>query len=246
MSRLSGINTPSSDRADDRGAGETSLVSAQTSVPVRVARRWTRVLLGIGLAISLILLGAAADRLVGQIEAIPDPGAESIDVGFAQDMSVHHGNAVQMASWIRDHSTDPVIRQLAYDIESGQTAQIGQMQGWLSLWGAALQPVNGYMRWVPGMEQAHAAAGVAAMPGMASQDDLARLRASSGPSADVLFLQLMIRHHQGGAAMLDVAAQLAQQSQVRNLAAQMLTAQSAETVLMRQLLSERGATPLEK
>ena len=60
-----------------------------------------------------------------------------MDVGFAQDMSVHHQQAVQMASWERDHTTDPALKQLAFDIETTQLQQIGRMQGWLGLWGVA-------------------------------------------------------------------------------------------------------------
>ena len=221
---------------------------------VGAAPRWARVLIAAGLAAALLLLGATGGLLLGRSGsgglAVPAAGSVDVgvDVGFAQDMSVHHDNVVQMASWVRDHSSDPVVRQLAYDIESGQTAQVGQMQGWLSMWGAASQPTGGYMRWMPDMSADpgmghHVGAGVAAMPGMASQDDLARLRASTGRAGDVLFLQLTIRHHDGGAPMLRYAARHAEAPQVRNLAAQMLTAQSAETALMRQMLAERGAAP---
>ena len=47
---------------------------------------------------------------------LSSPTADSVDVGFAQDMSVHHQQAVQMASWERDHTTDPALKQLAFDI----------------------------------------------------------------------------------------------------------------------------------
>jgi uncharacterized protein (DUF305 family) len=162
------------------------------------------------------------------------PAADSVDVGFLQDMSVHHGQAVEMASWERDHTTDPELRQLAFDIEGTQTGQIGRMQGWLELWGASAQPVGRpYMTWMAASptgahDHAISSSGVATMPGMASADDLKRLRASTGKAMDVLFLQLMLRHHQGGASMLSYAAQNASQEPVRNLAAQMLSAQTAE------------------
>ena len=83
------------------------------------------------------------------------------------------------------------------------------------------------------------------MPGMASADDLKKLRASStGKALDVLFLQLMLRHHEGGAGMLSYASQDASQEPVRNLAAQMLSAQTAEAQYLKQLLTARGSTPL--
>ena len=211
--------------------------------------RWARGVILASLAAALLLLGATGGLLLGDRgEAPVVPGLDSVDVGFAQDMSVHHENAVQMATWARDRSADPAIRQLAYDIESGQTAQIGQMQGWLALWNAPAQPTGGYMRWMPDMMaeigMGHASDGLAAMPGMASAADLARLRNSTGPAGDVLFLQLMLRHHEGGSAMMRYAADNAEVPQVRNLAAQMLAAQTAESTVMRQMLAERGAAPI--
>ena len=79
---------------------------------------------------------------------------------------------------------------------------------------------------------------------MASVDDLKRLRAATGKDLDVLFLQLMLRHHEGGASMLRYAAQNASQEPVRNLAAQMLSAQTAESEYLTQLLTARGGAPL--
>jgi uncharacterized protein (DUF305 family) len=86
--------------------------------------------------------------------------------------------------------------------------------------------------------------GMDRMPGMATEDELRRLRASSGPALDVLFLQLMLRHHEGGTGMLQYADQYASIPDVRNLAAQMLKAQTTEADYMRQLLARLGAAPL--
>ena len=85
---------------------------------------------------------------------------------------------------------------------------------------------------------------MAAMPGMASSADLRRLRQSTGPALDTLFLQLMLRHHEGGTGMLGYGKDHAQTAEVRNLADQMLTAQTAEADLMKRMLAQRGAQPL--
>ena len=82
------------------------------------------------------------------------------------------------------------------------------------------------------------------MPGMASPTDLEQLRASSGAQFDVLFLQLMLRHHQGGVPMATYAAQHAGTAQVRNLAEKILISQGAESKYLAQLIVERGAQPL--
>nr|WP_233159388.1 DUF305 domain-containing protein [Pseudonocardia sp. MH-G8] len=210
---------------------------------------WIRPALVVVAAVGLLLLGAAGGLLLGMPGSsgpvVPERG--SVDVGFAQDMTVHHQQAVTMASWERDHTTDPVLHQLASDIEATQEAQIGRMQGWLELWGAASLPTGEHMAWMTEPGHGHVAAsagGVATMPGMASDEELAALRAATGPELDVLFLQLMLRHHQGGASMLTYAAERAAVPQVRNLAEQMHRSQSVETDYLRQLLAERGGQPL--
>jgi len=150
-----------------------------------------------------------------------------------------------MASWERDHTTDPQLKLLAADIEATQTGQIGRMQGWLELWNAPALPVGGHMAWMSTPTHDHAGgATVATMPGMASAAELSALRAATGPELDVLFLQLMLRHHQGGAAMLEYGAQHAAVPQLRNLARQMLSSQTSESDYLRQLLAERGGQPL--
>ena len=127
--------------------------------------RWARPFVAVVAVVALLLLGAAAGLLIGLPGSSEPavPAADSVDVGFAQDMTVHHEQAVQMAAWERDHTTDPALHQLAYDIESTQTAQIGRMQGWLGLWGAGSLPVGGHMAWMtePGHGHSGPSAGVA-------------------------------------------------------------------------------------
>jgi uncharacterized protein (DUF305 family) len=225
------------------------LETPPSTPPVR--RGWARPLVAVLAAVGLLMLGAAAGLLIGLpgSSATSVPGADSVDVGFAQDMSQHHQQAVEMASWERDHTTDPALKQLAFDIETTQLQQIGQMQGWLALWGAPLDSPGGrHMAWMASSEHSHMStapgAGVDTMPGMATSDQLRALRAASGPPMDVLFLQLMLRHHQGGVVMLQYGADHASVPEVRNLAAQMLSSQTSESEYLEQLLIARGGTPL--
>jgi uncharacterized protein (DUF305 family) len=218
--------------------------------PAPQEARWIRPVLAVVAVVGLLLLGAAGGLLVSGAPGSgppPVPASDSVDVGFSQDMTSHHQQAVTMASWERDHTTDPVLHQLAADIEATQTAQIGRMQGWLELWGASALPAGGHMAWMTEASHDHMpapAGGAATMPGMASDEELSALRAASGPQLDVLFLQLMLRHHEGGAGMLQYAADRASVPQVRNLAAQMLRSQTSESDYLRQLLAERGGQPL--
>jgi uncharacterized protein (DUF305 family) len=179
----------------------------QPPAPADDARepRWVRPFLVAGAVIALLLVGVTGGLMLGRAGAPTTPAQDSVDVEFLQDMSVHHQQAVTMAGLERDRAADPQLRQLAFDIETTQNAQVGRMQGWLEVWGAASAPVNrNYMTWMTPDGASHGSMamspdGAVTMPGMASQEELKNLRAATGKPLDVLFLQLMLRHHEGGA-----------------------------------------------
>lgn len=84
------------------------------------------------------------------------------------------------------------------------------------------------------------------MEGMATKAEMARLASLNGPAADTYFLQLMLRHHQGGHHMMSMVIDPANGAPeyVRTLAEQMNKAQTAEESTMKQLLAQRNARPL--
>ncbi|MGY6658701.1 DUF305 domain-containing protein [Amycolatopsis sp. TRM77291] len=214
--------------------------------------RW--LVIGAALVVMLILgfgLGALTTRLIDSEPERTTPGAGSVEVGFAQDMSVHHLQAVTMAGWARDHTTDPAIKTLAFDIERTQTGQVGRMKGWLGLWGQPEQTTGAYMTWMtePSGHGGHGGGDMkpsngAPMPGMATSAELAKLRSLTGKEMDVFFLQLMLRHHEGGTAMAQYGHDHTSIADVKSLTQSMLVSQGAEVTLMKGLLQERGAAPL--
>jgi len=216
----------------------------------RPRRRLTAVLVAV-IALGLLVAGGALAVGLG-IGRSETPTAESVDAGFSRDMSRHHLQAVEMADLAATRSTDPEVLRLAFDIASTQTNQVGRMQGWLTLWGLPLTSGE-VMTWMDsgdmsGMDHMDDAASEAAdgavMPGMATEAELTELGSLSGRPFDVLFLQLMIRHHEGGVEMAQYGAEHAAEDAVRRLAASIVTAQSAETATMTDMLTARGGTPL--
>ncbi|MCF6733958.1 DUF305 domain-containing protein [Blastococcus sp. KM273129] len=201
------------------------------------------------IGVGLLLLGGGLAVALG-IGRDGPPAADSVDAGFARDMSRHHLQGVEMANLVADRSDDPEVEQLAFDISATQTNQAGRMQGWLSLWG--VPPTGGdTMAWMPAGERhaGHDMAGTetgagALMPGMATEEELAELRSLSGTAFDVQFLRLMIRHHQGGFDMAAHAADDAEVQAVRDLARSMVRSQGAEVETMTRMLAARGGTPL--
>jgi len=196
------------------------------------------------IGVGLLLLGGGLAVALG-IGRDAQPAADSVDVGFARDMSAHHLQGVEMANLALERSTDDAVRGLAFDIAETQQNQVGRMQGWLSLWGYSITGGE-QMAWMSSGEHAgHGADSPGGlMPGMATDEELAELRSASGKDFDVLFLQLMTRHHQGGSEMAAYAQTNADEWAVRRLATSILESQTGETNLMVSMLADRGAQPL--
>jgi uncharacterized protein (DUF305 family) len=221
---------------------------------------WSRWVIIGGTLLAVLLIGGAAGMFLTRTvdgPAAATPAAGSVEVGFAQDMSTHHLQAVTMAGIARDRTTDPEIKQLAFDIERTQLEQVGRMKGWLMLWDQPEQPIGATMQWMtepmqghgdmPGMSMAPASvnpAGGPLMPGMATDEDLKKLRSLSGRDFDVFFLQLMLRHHQGGTSMAQYAAAHSTLPALKALVNSILTSQGAEMDQIKLMLSGRGAQPL--
>ncbi|MFQ1001499.1 DUF305 domain-containing protein [Modestobacter sp. SSW1-42] len=216
----------------------------------------TAVLLAV-IAVGLLVAGGGLAVALG-IGRTDTPAADSVDAGFSRDMSRHHLQAVEMANLALTNSSDEEVRRLAFDISATQTNQAGRMQGWLALWGlpATSGEVMGWMddgamtgHDMGGMGGMHgvdpaAAADGAVMPGMATETELAELRSLTGQPFDVLFLQLMTRHHQGGLEMAEYGEEHATQPAVATLARSIAQSQTAETTTMEQMLRARGGSPL--
>lgn len=199
--------------------------------PDSTSTRTTNWPLILGISLVTLLLGIAIGYL-WRGHSVPAEG--SADVGFARDMSVHHEQAVQMASLIYDRTEDEAIRSLAFDILTTQQGQIGIMSGWLDAWDHPWTSAGPRMAWM-GMPVE------GLMPGMATAEQMASLRNAQGTAADILFLQLMIPHHQGGVAMAEAAVDKARTTPVKLLAQGMVDAQSLEIDYMQELLQTKGA-----
>ena len=164
--------------------------------------------IGIGALIGLVIL--AAGWFVYDAWPKP-PGDESSDVNFLRDMAVHHDQGVEMALIIRDRTEDDGLLAISTDIVLTQSSQIGMMQGWLNRWDYRLISKNPHMEWM-----GHPVDGL--MPGMATQEEIEQLRTLPVTEAEILFSQLMIRHHAAGIEMAQAALERVDDSESRRLA----------------------------
>lgn len=193
----------------------------------------------------LIVAAIAGALVLAGCTPSPAPPAAILtatDIGFAQDMSAHHQQAITMADMVTPDAA-PEVRALADQIRVTQLREIGQLTGWLQLAGAPLIAAHP-MAWMSAEHDHHMIGDDMAMPGMASQADLTRLQRVTGRDNEILFLQLMTRHHQGGIEMAAYAVRHTATAAVRQTAIAMVDEQNQEIIVMAALLEARGAVPL--
>jgi uncharacterized protein (DUF305 family) len=243
--RLAAVNTvadppeESPDEIADETAGEIAIGIVDDPPPglppIELADEivlpwWQNPINILVLIVSAALIGGMAGWVIGDAQATPDPN--EVDVGFLQDMREHHEQAVAMSFiYLQLDDTHPGLRSVARSIAFGQGIEIGRMIQLLRDFGEPeANQGDTAMTWM-GMS-----AEVGRMPGMASDDELDALGASSGPAADRLYVQLMTAHHEGGIEMADFAAGNAGTAEVRDMARAMAEGQRDEIVEMTRLV----------
>lgn len=123
------------------------------------------------------------------------------DVKFMQDMIHHHAQAVEMSDLIDARSNREEIETLGQRIAMSQDDEMEFMRDWLR---ERNQPIVESMADHTAHGGAHGSQVAAElMPGMISAREMAALAAISGEEFDTMFLQLMIKHHQGAITMVD-------------------------------------------
>ena len=212
-------------------------------------RRWILVVLAC-LAIGGLAFAIGRFSTFSTSSVAAAPSTDSAEAGFARDMQVHHGQAVEMAMQIYRTTEDTELRTLAYDIATGQSAQRGEMFDWLVQWGLP-QAGAPLMSWMADGGSGHSDHGgssaepldeaeLRALMGLATDAELADLRAASGGEADCLFLELMIRHHEGAIPMAEAILEQASEPRVLVVAASIKNGQSAEIDAMKSMQARLG------
>jgi len=210
-----------------------------------------RVAVIVAASVALVVVAVLAFS-IGRLSTLadPTPGSASVEAGFARDMQVHHLQGVELAMIIRDATDDPDVRLLAYDIATTQAQQSGQMYGWLRVWGLPQAGPEPSMTWMtrPTLDgSTHGGHGAddsahvpgEPMPGLATPAQIDELRSLSGVEAEVLFLELMIAHHQGAIEMADAAIERSTNGVVVPFAESVAMSQESEIALMEDMLAER-------
>lgn len=206
----------------------------------------------VGLTLATSYGTAYAQARAGDIARPPYSAA---DVRFMQGMIAHHAQALDMTALLPSRTTRENMRLLAQRIEVSQKDEIALMQRWLAVRHERVPTLDelhahydtsGHQMAMPGMSMSDMHMGNMLMPGMLTPEQLAELAKTKGADFDRLFLQDMIRHHEGALVMVrDLLATngAAQEPEIFQFASDIDADQRAEIMRMRALLdASPGAT----
>lgn len=139
------------------------------------------------------------------------------EVKFLEDMIDHHQMAVEMADVCSDKAVHTELESLCDSIMSVQTAEIHQMQHWLQTW-----------------------YGISYASEMNAGEEhmVDRMAAMSGAEFEMMFLEMMIRHHEDAIADAKAILDKASHQELITLARNIITSQQAEVEQMRTWLCD--------
>ena len=142
-----------------------------------------------------------------------------------------------MTAMVADRTASEAIPLMAERMDISQRDEISQLERWLRDRGEEVPDSSGGHQ--------HGSNAAELMPGMLTDAELAQLEAATGTDFDLLFLQYMIRHHEGARIMVAdlLAGGGGQEPHIFQLAQHIDSDQSIEIARMNDLLAELVPSP---
>ncbi|UDY24013.1 DUF305 domain-containing protein [Nocardioides sp. Kera G14] len=190
----------------------------------------------LALGLTLTLTGCGSDNsdsgmaMDGTSAPAADTGHNEADVSFATEMIQHHKQALDMVEMTSGRQLDPAVRTLADDIKAAQAPEIQTMNGWLSSWGTS----------TPSASASHDMGDMGdmeSMPGMMTDDEMSSLEKAPDADFQKMWLQMMVKHHQGAVQMAQTEQNGGEYQPAVDLAGKIIADQNKEIATMTQLIA---------
>lgn len=171
--------------------------------------------IGAALAATMMLSGCAADHANHESTSTDQSMKMTAEAMYVVMMVPHHEQALEMVSLAETNTTNTAILKISEGIKNAQTAEVTQFEKYLS--------DNGITSESMAMES-----------GLLTEDEMTALADATGSEFDALFLEGMIKHHQGA---VDMSAPLLEStdSQVAKWAQGIYVSQQNEILVMQAL-----------
>jgi uncharacterized protein (DUF305 family) len=161
------------------------------------------------------------------MESSPNAATAPYDLQFLDTMIAHHQGAVDMAQMVSTKSQNADLKKFAVRIITDQNREIAQMREWREKWYAG-KPAAINME-MPGMKDSMK---------MMMGDEMKKMEAATGKEFDLMFLDMMIPHHEGAVVMAKEALNKAEHAEIKTLAKQIVEAQESEIKQMQNWKTE--------
>lgn len=149
---------------------------------------------------------------------------DAFDEAYIADMLAHHEGALNMAEQAQAVTAHEEIRTLAGDMMMTQGQEMMEMRQWQKDWGYEVTMSGGHM--------SHGGDGAQAGGDMVEM--MNKLKDLTGEAYDKEFLKQMILHHEQAVEMSQYAEQNAKHQEIKDLAKEVITAQTKEIAQMKQ------------
>jgi uncharacterized protein (DUF305 family) len=161
------------------------------------------------------------------------------DVDFMQGMIPHHAQALVMCGMAKSNEASAQLQLLCERMSISQRDEIAMMRTWLRDRGQMVPAPDATHHTMNHDGMTHEML----MPGMLTEAEMAALTKARGQDWDRLFLQGMIKHHQGAIDMVDVlfaSHGAAQDDDIYLFASDVFADQTAEIERMQLMLAALG------
>ena len=176
--------------------------------------------------------GPSGSATTSTRSSMADVAFNDADVHFTESMIPHHDQAVEMSKMVlAKRGVTSEVRTLAQQIQAAQEPQIGHMNQWLETWGhpSGAAHDEGAEESGPGH---HGGEG-----GLMTEAQMKALDDATGQAGQKLYLEGMIRHHQGAVAMAEAEMKDGKYPDAIRLAAGLVKDQNAQIATMQNLLA---------
>ncbi len=164
----------------------------------------------------------AVEVKLGAAKSAAKEAAVGYDLGFIDTMSKHHRGAMEMAAMAQMKLEHAGLKALAKEIPVAQQKEISQMKSWRD-------------SWYPGAPVAADTSSSGMNPGM-DMDHMKAMKA--GRDYDVMFIDMMVPHHESAVKMSKAALASAEHPEVKKLAQQIIDMQAKEIDQMKKWKAE--------
>jgi uncharacterized protein (DUF305 family) len=156
------------------------------------------------------------DTASGIKEKSADAEQRKFDHQFLDTMSMHHARGIQMAELVKDHGKHDELKQMAKKMIDDEQQDIKQLQQMKEQWYAGQgDATNRRMRGMKESVQNH-------------DKNMDKLKSAKGGKFDLMFLEMMSRHHANGIKMAQLALSKAEHQEVKEFAKQIIEKQNQE------------------